>query len=227
MKGLLTGLAFSLLSAVTSAKSTFSPARPPALPLAVKSPYLSNWLPAGSEGGDGGYLNGETPTFWNGVSKGWTGLIRVDGATYTWMGVSSTSSNQTGPYSNQTYAPAANQISFEYTTTKSLFTFEAGPVTLNVSFTSPLYPNDMKRQSLVFSYLDVAVASKDYAEHDVQVYCDITGGKLWMRFRTCPKLMNYRMGIWISCNSNRVGVRCHCSWHSVPQDLPPDTVTVV
>ena len=45
-------------------QSTFSPARPPALPLAVKSPYLSTWLAAGSDGGNGGYLPGEWPTFW-------------------------------------------------------------------------------------------------------------------------------------------------------------------
>ena len=44
--------------------STFSPARPPAIPLAVKSPYVSTWLRAGSEGGNGGYLAGEWPTFW-------------------------------------------------------------------------------------------------------------------------------------------------------------------
>jgi len=46
------------------AEPTFSPARPPAIPLAVKSPYLNTWLQAGSEGGNGGYLAGEWPTFW-------------------------------------------------------------------------------------------------------------------------------------------------------------------
>ena len=52
------------LAAVSRAASTFSPARPPSLPLAVKSPYLSTWLNAGSDGGDGGYLPGEWPVFW-------------------------------------------------------------------------------------------------------------------------------------------------------------------
>ena len=46
------------------ATSTFSPARPPSLPLAVKSPYLSTWLAAGSDGGNGGYLPGQWPVFW-------------------------------------------------------------------------------------------------------------------------------------------------------------------
>ena len=45
-------------------QSTFSPARPPSIPLGVKSPYLSTWQDAGSDGGNGGYLAGQWPTFW-------------------------------------------------------------------------------------------------------------------------------------------------------------------
>jgi hypothetical protein len=59
----LAGLCGFLLSSVI-AQSTFRPARPPSIPLAVKNPYLSAWLPAGSNGGNGGYLVGERPTFW-------------------------------------------------------------------------------------------------------------------------------------------------------------------
>lgn len=55
---------FGCLFLVTSAQSTFSPARPPSLPLAVKSPYLSTWFPAGSSGGNGGYLPGQWPQFY-------------------------------------------------------------------------------------------------------------------------------------------------------------------
>ena len=40
-----------------------TPFNPPAIPLAVRSPYLSTWL----QGGDsGGRLNGQWPTFWTG-----------------------------------------------------------------------------------------------------------------------------------------------------------------
>ena len=44
--------------------STFSPLRPPAIPLAVKSPFMNTWQQAGSDGGNGGYLAGQWPTFW-------------------------------------------------------------------------------------------------------------------------------------------------------------------
>jgi hypothetical protein len=44
--------------------STFSPARPPAIPIAVKSPYLNSLQFAGSDGGNGGYLAGQWLQFW-------------------------------------------------------------------------------------------------------------------------------------------------------------------
>ena len=52
---------------LSRAQSSFSPARPPAIPLAVKSPYVNTWQQAGSDGGNGGYLAGQWPTFWQWV----------------------------------------------------------------------------------------------------------------------------------------------------------------
>ena len=56
-------LPFAALIAASYAASTFSPARPPAIPLAVKSPYVSCWQQAGNDTeaggpGNGGYLAG-------------------------------------------------------------------------------------------------------------------------------------------------------------------------
>lgn len=46
------------------ASSTFSPARPPAIPLGVKSPWFNTWLFAGPDEGNGGYLPGRWQQFW-------------------------------------------------------------------------------------------------------------------------------------------------------------------
>lgn len=74
--------------------------------------------------------------------------------------------------------PTANQTSYEYTSTRSIFTIKANEkVSLKVTFLSPLTPKDLKRQSLVFSYMNVEVTSLDGAEHDVQIYTDISAGK--------------------------------------------------
>jgi hypothetical protein len=53
-----------------------------------------------------------------------------------------------------------------------------GKVEMNITFMSPITPNDFKRQSLIFSYLNVEVSSLDGNDHDVQVYADISAGKL-------------------------------------------------
>lgn len=47
---------------------------------------------------------------------------------------------------------------------------------MNITFLSPVTPTDFKRQSLVFSYLNVEVSSLDGQAHDVQVYADISAG---------------------------------------------------
>jgi hypothetical protein len=43
-----------------AAAPTFTPARPPAVPLAVRSPYLNAWL----QGGSGAILPGSWPRHW-------------------------------------------------------------------------------------------------------------------------------------------------------------------
>ncbi|KUJ24358.1 glutaminase GtaA [Mollisia scopiformis] len=146
----------------TTAASTFSPARPPAIPIAVKSPYFNTLQFAGSDGGNGGYLYGQWTTFWAGQVTAWTGLIKVDNVTYTWMG---------DPTNDQT----VTQTAFSYTSTRSVFIMDVGgKVEMNITFLSPLTPDDQKRQSLIFSYMDVAVQSMDGAPHDVQLYVDIS-----------------------------------------------------
>jgi len=73
---------------------------------------------------------------------------------------------------------AAKQLSLEYTSTKSIFTFDVnGKVTLTVTFFSPVYPDDLARQSLQFSYISVKAKSSDGSSHKVHVYMDVSGGK--------------------------------------------------
>ena len=55
--------------------------RPPSVPLAVSSPYLSTWLPATD-------LTSTVPQFWYGGNRGFAGLIAIDGNVYAWAGLS-------------------------------------------------------------------------------------------------------------------------------------------
>jgi hypothetical protein len=73
---------------------------------------------------------------------------------------------------------SVSQKSFEYTSTKSIFTLGVEEkVELKVTFLSPVVPDDLKRSSLPFSYMEVDVHSVDGSEHDVQLYTDISAGK--------------------------------------------------
>jgi len=154
------------VASIASAASTFSPARPPAIPLAVKSPYLSTWMQAGSDDGNGGYLTGRWQQHWSQSTTAMAGLIRVDGIAYEFMGY---------PSQRVSVPEIANQTAFEYTATRSVFTQNVGPVQIKTTFLSPIYPDDIKRASLVASYVQTEVSSTDGKSHNVQLYVDISG----------------------------------------------------
>ena len=90
----------------------------------------------------------------------------MDGTSYTWMGNPSP------------FPPVVNQTAFVYTATRSIFSMDvAGLVNMTITFLSPIFPTDLKRQSLPFSYVDVSVSSSDGKSHNVQVYADMTAGE--------------------------------------------------
>lgn len=94
----------------------------------------------------------------------WVGFIRVDGVSYTWMGAP------------PQFPTVVNQTAFSYTSTRSSFTMNvAGKIGMNITFMSPVTPDDLKRQSLTFSYLEVSVQSIDGGSHDVELYADVSG----------------------------------------------------
>lgn len=78
-KALAAGAKAAPATAQTST-STFTPVRPPATPLAVRSAYLNTWQFADN-------LAGTWPTFWNGDIKAIAGIVRVDDVAYEFMGI--------------------------------------------------------------------------------------------------------------------------------------------
>jgi hypothetical protein len=136
--------------------STFTPLRPPAVPLAVRSMYLSTWSASST-------LPGTWPSFWNGHITALTGIVRVDGTPFVFCG-----------------APAggfalATQLALTVTATQSIYVLQAGAVTLTVTFLSPVDPNNLQRQCVPMSYITVTVAANDGGNHTVSVYMDISG----------------------------------------------------
>lgn len=100
----------------------------------------------------------------SGQVTGWQGFVAVDGVVYNWMGAA------IGP-------AVVNETSATYTSTQTVFTFDVeGKITLTATFLSPVYPDDLVKQSLQYSYVDVTAVSADGASHSVQVYMDTSGG---------------------------------------------------
>lgn len=87
-----------------------------------------------------------------------------------------------------------NQVSLEYTSTRSIFTFDVGgKVNLTATFMSPVYPDDLARQSLQFSYVSLSVRSADGARHHVQLYMDVSAG-MFVRGREGEKKGRAHLG---------------------------------
>ncbi len=159
---LLTAEQLPLLPNPYVSRPRFDPLRPPAIPLAVRSPYLSTWISTHNKE----TLNGQWPIFWTGAEVGWSGLIQVDNTTYEWLGY---------PSSALANIESVTTQSIEYTATKSVFTISAGKVGVNVTFLTPITLDDLRRQSLPASYMSLSFWSLDKKSHSVSLYSDIDG----------------------------------------------------
>ncbi|KAL1706445.1 hypothetical protein EV121DRAFT_278880 [Schizophyllum commune] len=136
------------------------PFNPASVPLAVRSPYVSTWLPQGK----GTALNEAWATFYTGGITAWAGFITVDDKSYSFMGV---------PGADADFEKAT-QKSVEITSTQSIYVMTAGAVDLTVTFLSPVEPTDLVKQSIPLSYLSLSAASNDGSAHSVKVYTDIS-----------------------------------------------------
>ncbi|MFJ2955413.1 glutaminase domain-containing protein [Streptomyces sp. NPDC087270] len=143
----------------TAVDTVFDPIRPPAVPLAVRSPYLSAWLPASNTAGT-------WPTFWTGRTTAMTGIAQIDGVPYLFLGA---------PNIDGQVLRGMAQRSLTTTATRSVFQYEAAGVELTLTFLSPVEPGDLRRQSVPLSYLTAEARSGDGAAHDVKLYLDISG----------------------------------------------------
>jgi len=52
----------------------------------------------------------------------------------------------------------------------------ANKISMNVTFISPITPTDLKKQSIIGTYLQVTIASIDGLMHAVQLYADTSAG---------------------------------------------------
>ncbi|BGP39357.1 hypothetical protein JCM10449v2_003295 [Rhodotorula kratochvilovae] len=197
---LVAALAAAVAAALPADQTVFEAPSRLGEPFAVRND-LNAWLSAGGNDGSKGYLAGSWAQHWPVHYAGsqrdhrlsWAGLISVDGEVFEFLGAA-----LSGAGASLGSRKAARQTAFHYTATRSIFTFEAGPVNFTATFLSPITPNDLVRQSLPFSYLTVDVSEETLRHHSISVYTDISGE--WASGDASVNLT------WTYTSGSRVGV---------------------
>ncbi len=142
----------ALLSVLLPFSSAFAQQRPPAVPLVAHDPYFSIWSAADK-------LTDRETTHWTGARQPITGIARIDGKPYRFMG------------SDPREVPAMEQISLNVTPTHTVYLFQASGVKLTVTFFTPALPKDLDILSRPVTYLTFNATGD--GSHDVSVLLDV------------------------------------------------------
>jgi hypothetical protein len=130
-----------------------APMRPPAVPLVAHDPYFSIWSTTN-------VLTDSPTKHWTGTDQPLNGLVRIDGATFRFLG-------------DQPRGLAAlKQVSFDLTPTRTMYSFEGGGVHLGLTFLTPALPGDLDVLTRPVTYISFDARSMDGREHDVAVDFD-------------------------------------------------------
>ncbi|KAI0407518.1 DUF1793-domain-containing protein [Xylaria palmicola] len=155
------------VAALAAAFASASTLTPPVLPLLVRNPYLSIWLPRAR---DVPWKN--WPMFWRGETVGFAVMASVPhsqtvypllGRPQDFLSQHSSSYNISLPR----YAGAT----FDASTTNLTYTIPGSDIKITLSFLSPITPTSTLRQALPASYLTCFVEGSA----DVSLYIDVNG----------------------------------------------------
>lgn len=201
------------VEAAPAGSSAVAPLRPPAVPLVTHNPYFSIWS-------DADHLTDIDTRHWTGKQQQLTGLIRIDGQTYRWMG--------RGPRG----VPTLTQVQQELTPTRTVYRFQSAQISLEVTFLQPALPDDLKVLSRPVTYLVWKARSRDGQSHQVTLYLDAAATVavdnppervIWSRFER-RNLNLLRMGTLRQPVLVRSGddVRINYGWFylAAPKDEP-------
>ncbi|KAI9680905.1 MAG: hypothetical protein M1829_000985 [Trizodia sp. TS-e1964] len=170
------GLAFVALVVFAFAAHS-SHLSPPVLPLIVRNPYLSTWLPDAR-----GAPWQKWPTFWTGQMMGFSVLAAVPQThtVYPLLGRAHDSllplrrgdgySVSFPEYQGVRYDASTTNLSYEIPNPLP-YSLSAESVKIVLSFLSPITPTSTMRQSIPASYLSVHVEG----DFDIDIYVDING----------------------------------------------------
>lgn len=183
--------------------------RAPAIPLITHDPYFSVWSFSDR-------LTDGWPGHWTGHIRGLGGMARIDGKLWKWIGPAK--------------SDAMTQTKCEVWPTRTVYTFEAGGIELEVTFLSPLLADDLDVLSRPVTYVLFETRSLDGKPHRIQIYMDIgtewatdsfDQPVMWMRHRV-KGLEAMRAGTVSQRVLERSGDAVRCDWGYVWLAAPDD-----
>ncbi len=175
--------------------------RPPAVPLIAHDPYFSVWSMNDK-------LTDGPTRHWTGTPQPLSGLLRVDGKTYRYMG------------NDPRDVPPMPQTSVTVAATHTTYTFAGAGISLTVTFFTPAFPQDLDLLSRPVTYLSWKVAGNDGKPHDVSVMLDASPllavnedneAATWGRLQTAS-LEEMQMGSRDQRVLNRSGDKLRIDW---------------
>ncbi|BCM91230.1 hypothetical protein IAD21_03094 [Abditibacteriota bacterium] len=149
-RSLLFALALAPLSLATPARAQMQGFRPPSVPLVTHDPLFSIWSPSNK-------AYSSNTRHWTQREHALTTLIRVDDQAFRVMG---TGTEEMG---------AIKQTDLKITPTRSIYTFQSPKITLTLTFTSPLLPDDMDILMRPVTYISYSVVSRDGKPHAIKI----------------------------------------------------------
>ncbi len=136
----------------------------PAVPLITCDPYFNVWSMSDN-------LNDDYPRHWTNMQNPLTGIITVDGKEKIFMG-----KKWHNPFYHKFFGTPEKlaQTNLVVTPLKTIYTFQDETIELEITFTTPLLPDDLKLLSRPVSYMSYKIKSLDGNKHNLSVYVDVS-----------------------------------------------------
>lgn len=128
--------------------------RVPATPLITHDPYFSIWSATDN-------LTDSDTTHWTGTAQPLTGIVRIDGTAFRFMG------------RHPEAIPAIEQTGRTIEPTHTRYEFRGDGVAIDFTFFTPAMPENLDVYSRPVTYLTWSVRATDGAKHSVSILLDV------------------------------------------------------
>ncbi|KAF9042247.1 hypothetical protein BJ165DRAFT_260171 [Panaeolus papilionaceus] len=154
--GFLLALTTSLC--LTSARAQFATSFPGAIPLFQKTPHFGSWISAAN----GSLVANAAPFGWTELPQNYVAYVQVRDRQWQWLGYRDNGSDIWN----------ATALGVSISPTRTVLTMQAGPVSFNATFLTPIEPHNMSTLSFPFVYLSIEAWTTDNVNYNAKFYVE-------------------------------------------------------